>query len=64
MGSCGTKVGTDAQGILTEHLYLLVVFRMVVFRPFASEVIIAKVKSSDQDGIRRAFFGFLAGLCD
>ncbi|KAI6023830.1 hypothetical protein PISMIDRAFT_678782 [Pisolithus microcarpus 441] len=27
-------------------------FRMVVFRPFASEVILAKVKSSDEDGIR------------
>jgi DNA-directed RNA polymerase III subunit RPC8 len=26
---------------------------MVVFRPFASEVIIAKVKSSDQEGVRR-----------
>lgn len=25
---------------------------MVVFRPFASEVILAKVKSSDEDGIR------------
>lgn len=29
---------------------------MVVFRPFTSEVIIAKVKSSDEDGIRRDFF--------
>lgn len=29
-------------------------FRMVVFRPFASEVILAKVKSSDEEGIRRA----------
>jgi DNA-directed RNA polymerase III subunit RPC8 len=28
---------------------------MVVFRPFASEVIVAKVKSSDQEGIRRAW---------
>ncbi|KAI6164536.1 RNA polymerase Rpb7 [Pisolithus thermaeus] len=27
-------------------------FRMVVLRPFASEVILAKVKSSDEDGIR------------
>jgi len=25
---------------------------MVVFRPFISEVIVAKVKSSDEDGIR------------
>ena len=30
-----------------------VTFRMVVFRPFVSEVILAKVKSSDEDGIRR-----------
>jgi DNA-directed RNA polymerase subunit E'/Rpb7 len=34
------------------NLRLVVVFRMVVFRPFASEVILAKVKSSDEDGIR------------
>jgi len=27
-------------------------FRMVVFRPFTSEVVVAKVKSSDEDGIR------------
>lgn len=32
---------------------LTVVFRLVVFRPFTSEVILAKVKSSDEDGIRR-----------
>lgn len=29
-----------------------VVFRLVVFRPFPSEVILARVKSSDEDGIR------------
>lgn len=33
-----------------------VTFRMVVFRPFVSEVVLAKVKSSDEDGIRRMFF--------
>ncbi|TDL23720.1 hypothetical protein BD410DRAFT_768329 [Rickenella mellea] len=33
-------------------LWHKVVFRMVVFRPFPSEVILAKVKSSDEDGIR------------
>jgi len=33
-------------------LWYKVVFRMVVFRPFSSEVILAKVKSSDEDGIR------------
>ena len=31
-----------------------VVFRLVVFRPFASEVLLARVKSSDEDGIRCA----------
>lgn len=36
------------------NLIFSVVFRMVVFRPFASEVIVAKVKSSDQESIRRA----------
>ena len=34
---------------------LAVVFRLAVFRPFPSEVILAKVKSSDEDGIRRTF---------
>ncbi|KAF8159194.1 polymerase III polypeptide H [Crassisporium funariophilum] len=33
-------------------LWYKVVFRMVVFRPFTSEVLIAKVKSSDEEGIR------------
>jgi len=33
-------------------LWYKVRFRMVVFRSFASEVILAKVKSSDEDGIR------------
>jgi len=28
---------------------------MVVFRPFISEVIVAKVKSSDEDGIRCSY---------
>ncbi|KAJ2913672.1 hypothetical protein MD484_g6738, partial [Candolleomyces efflorescens] len=33
-------------------LWYKVTFRMVVFRPFVSEVVVAKVKSSDEDGIR------------
>ncbi|PBK94801.1 polymerase III polypeptide H [Armillaria gallica] len=33
-------------------LYYKVIFRLVVFRPFTSEVILAKVKSSDADSIR------------
>ncbi|KAL0950280.1 hypothetical protein HGRIS_010260 [Hohenbuehelia grisea] len=34
------------------YLWYRVVFRMVVFRPFASEIIMAKVKSIDSDGMR------------
>jgi len=33
-------------------LWYKVIFRLTVFRPFPSEVILAKVKSSDEDGIR------------
>ncbi|KAJ7156854.1 polymerase III polypeptide H [Mycena crocata] len=33
-------------------LWYKVIFRMVVFRPFQSEVLLAKVMSSDQNGIR------------
>ncbi|KAJ7460719.1 RNA polymerase III subunit Rpc25-domain-containing protein [Mycena latifolia] len=33
-------------------LWYKVVFRMVIFRPFQSEVLLAKVKSSDENGIR------------
>ncbi|KAI4519977.1 hypothetical protein K525DRAFT_225977 [Schizophyllum commune Loenen D] len=33
-------------------LWYKVVFRLVVFRPFTSEVVLGKVKSSDEDGIR------------
>ncbi|CAK5267407.1 unnamed protein product [Mycena citricolor] len=34
------------------YLWYKVVFRMVIFRPFQSEVLLAKVMSSDQNGIR------------
>ena len=37
----------------------VVTFRMVVFRPFVSEVLLVKVKSSDEDGIRRRFLSIL-----
>lgn len=33
-------------------LYHHVVFRMVVFRPFAQEILVGKVKSSDETGVR------------
>ncbi|KAF8885424.1 RNA polymerase III subunit Rpc25-domain-containing protein [Mucidula mucida] len=33
-------------------LYYKVIFRMVTFRPFTSEVILAKVKSSDAESVR------------
>lgn len=38
---------------LIHQLSFAVVFRLVVFRPFPSEVLLAKVKSSDEEGIRR-----------
>ena len=38
----------------------VVTFRIVVFRPFVSEVLLAKVKSSDEDGIRRTFLSILS----
>ena len=44
------------------NLRLVVVFRMVVFRPFASEVILAKVKSSDEDGIRCTSLPFVSHI--
>lgn len=37
---------------------LSVVFRLVVFRPFPSEVVLAKVKTSDESGIRGMLIGF------
>lgn len=39
----------------------VVTFRLVVFRPFASEVILAKVKSSSEEGIRLSI-GFFDDL--
>ena len=58
---CGIKVSKTSSLKLGRQLErklkpFLVVFRLVVFRPFTSEVIIAKVKSSDEDGVRRALF--------
>lgn len=44
---------------LTSISFSIVTFRMVVFRPFVSEVMLAKVKSSDEDGIRRTLISLL-----
>ena len=53
-GVYGIKVRRSIRWFLMElSLSLAVVFRMVVFRPFAGEVILAKAKSSDEEGIRR-----------
>ena len=59
-GSCGTRVRRAAfvRILLGAEPLHPVVFRMTVFRPFPSEVILAKVKSSDEDGIRRTSLGF------
>lgn len=55
-GSCGIKVCYRLSLASFRSTYhFSVVFRMVVFRPFASEVILARVKSSDEDGIRCTF---------
>jgi DNA-directed RNA polymerase subunit E'/Rpb7 len=55
MAACGIKVRQHsfATRVRVIHSFSTVVFRLVVFRPFASEVILAKVKSSDEEGIRR-----------
>ena len=69
MAVCGIKVSEkNSLFEIEKKLFflkcnILVVFRMVVFRPFTSEVIIAKVKSSDEDGIRRAFLYKNSFIC-
>ncbi|TFK20256.1 hypothetical protein FA15DRAFT_625685 [Coprinopsis marcescibilis] len=47
-----TEVGDGRVRYGDGFLWYHVTLRMTVFRPFVSEVIIAKVKSSDEDGIR------------
>ncbi|EKM81470.1 hypothetical protein AGABI1DRAFT_35937 [Agaricus bisporus var. burnettii JB137-S8] len=47
-----TQVGEGKVRYGDGCLWYKTVFRMVIFRPFISEVVIAKVKSSDEDGIR------------
>lgn len=47
----GTKVRSLYE-VLCTLSYVVVDFRLVVFRPFVSEVLIGKVKSQDENGIR------------
>ncbi len=56
-------MATDAYGTKVHHTYDLylrdthlgpVEFRLVVFKPFVSEVLIGKVESSTEEGIRGA----------
>ncbi|KAF5340999.1 hypothetical protein D9611_006094 [Ephemerocybe angulata] len=47
-----SKVGEGKVRYGDGFLWYEVTFRMVVFRPFESEVVVSKVKSSDEDGIR------------
>ncbi|KAF9517879.1 hypothetical protein BS47DRAFT_1371264 [Hydnum rufescens UP504] len=47
-----TRVGDGVVHFGDGCLWYKATFRLVVFRPFASEVILAKVKSSSEDGIR------------
>ena len=41
----------------------IVVFRMVVFRPFSSDAIVVRVKSSDEDGICCMYFSPFQSAC-
>ncbi|KAH6905162.1 polymerase III polypeptide H [Coprinopsis sp. MPI-PUGE-AT-0042] len=47
-----TEVGDGKVRYGDGFLWYKVTFRLTVFRPFVSEVVVAKVKSSDEDGIR------------
>ncbi|EAU81149.1 polymerase III polypeptide H [Coprinopsis cinerea okayama7 len=47
-----TEVGDGRVRYGDGFLWYKVTFRMTVFRPFVSEVVVAKVKSSDERGIR------------
>ena len=73
MGVCGINVCVflffypihpSCSGVLfsltREFSSFIVTFRMIVFRPFVSEVLLAKVKSSDEDGIRSTFLSILS----
>ena len=56
---CGTKVGhTDDLCLYDTHLGP-VEFRLVVFKPFVSEILIGKVESSTEEGIRGARISFI-----
>lgn len=56
---CGIKVCSNAHDTGLCTYISQVIFRLVVFRPFTSEVVVAKVKSSDEEGIRRTFLPIL-----
>lgn len=49
----GKQVITDSTlCTINFHFPHVVTFRLLVFKPFSSEVVLAKVKSSDEEGIR------------
>lgn len=52
MESCTIKVRIHSALRIESDINAVVVFRLVTFRPFRSEVILAKVKSSGEDAIR------------
>lgn len=53
-GAYGTKVDQTGNPCLHGTHSSLVEFRLVVFKPFVSEVLIGKVESSTEEGIRGA----------
>ena len=57
----GTKVQSFMARIFFVDQLEKVVLRLVVFRPFLSEVIVARVKSSSEEGIRCEFI-YLAAV--
>ena len=58
----GTKVDhTDDLYLCDTHLGP-VEFRLVVFKPFVSEILIGKVESSTEEGIRGAKISFIPTL--
>jgi DNA-directed RNA polymerase subunit E'/Rpb7 len=52
MDASGIKVLLSSTAALRTDAIFEVLFRLVVFRPFVSEVMFGKVKSSSEDGIR------------
>lgn len=58
----GTKVNHTGDPYLYDTHLGPVEFRLVVFKPFVSEILIGKVESSTEEGIRSARISFIPAL--